>query len=63
MKVKLLISRGARVDGRIRTFKHGDVIDVSDEEGQRLIDNSRAVAVKSSKATKKKPESQEKASE
>ena len=48
MKVKLLVSRA----GKSISQKVGDVVDVSDDEGKRMIDRKQAVAVK---AVKKKP--------
>ena len=55
MKIKLLISRVAIVDNRMRSQQPGDIVDVSKEEAKRLIDKGRAEAVSgSSKQSKPK---------
>lgn len=55
MKIKLNGSMGRSENGRLRTYTKGDVIEVSKDEGQRMIASNRGIAVDAPKAKKQKP--------
>ncbi len=53
MKVELLVSRAASIDGKMVGQKIGQTIEVDDVEGNRLIETGRAKKVGRTKKVEK----------